>query len=266
VNGSQLNPGFDPRIADFLEADPDRAPDVVLETVLAAFPSIAQRRAARLRWLSGPATRGLAAAAAAVVVLVASAIALWPPATVGPSTSDRPSASPSGAPSTSASASPSITATARPSSSGIPSLTEIVMSRSGDLTIRYPTGWEVRAGDSADAPGALGVQLPADANQLIPAFFSGSSVPLADGQTPEEWVGDQRSDPNQIGCDSADVSIGGRRGVILAGGCGILGGRLHYLAIVVANGRGYSFHMDSRVTAIGDDWFAAFLAGVSFQP
>jgi N-acetylneuraminic acid mutarotase len=42
------DPGFDPRVADWLEADPSVAPDPVLETVLAAFPSIPQRRASRL--------------------------------------------------------------------------------------------------------------------------------------------------------------------------------------------------------------------------
>jgi hypothetical protein len=40
------DPGFDPRIADWLEEDPDRAPPTILQTVLAAYPSIPQRR----RW------------------------------------------------------------------------------------------------------------------------------------------------------------------------------------------------------------------------
>ena len=43
-----LEPGFDPRIADWLETDPDDAPTRVLETVLAAAPSIPQRRASRM--------------------------------------------------------------------------------------------------------------------------------------------------------------------------------------------------------------------------
>ena len=42
---NHLDPAFDPRIADWLEADPDRAPREVLDTVLAALPSIPQRRA-----------------------------------------------------------------------------------------------------------------------------------------------------------------------------------------------------------------------------
>ena len=39
---------FDPRIADWLEDDPNDAPDQALEIVLAAFPSIKQRHASRL--------------------------------------------------------------------------------------------------------------------------------------------------------------------------------------------------------------------------
>ena len=35
-----IDPDFEPRIADWLEADPDIAPAPVLSTVLAAFPSI----------------------------------------------------------------------------------------------------------------------------------------------------------------------------------------------------------------------------------
>jgi transglutaminase-like putative cysteine protease len=39
----RLHPAFDPRISDWLEADPDRAPREVLDTVLAAMPSIPQQ-------------------------------------------------------------------------------------------------------------------------------------------------------------------------------------------------------------------------------
>ena len=44
------DPGFEPRVADWLEADPDLAPAAVLSTVLAAVPSIPQRRASRVSW------------------------------------------------------------------------------------------------------------------------------------------------------------------------------------------------------------------------
>jgi hypothetical protein len=47
---TRLDPGFDPRVADWLETDPDRAPGVVLDTILAALPSVPQRRALRVPW------------------------------------------------------------------------------------------------------------------------------------------------------------------------------------------------------------------------
>lgn len=43
------DPDFDPRIADWLQADPIAAPGLVLELVLASFPTMPQRRARRLR-------------------------------------------------------------------------------------------------------------------------------------------------------------------------------------------------------------------------
>ena len=49
------SPEFDPRIADWLEGDPDRAPEQVLETVLAALPF--DPTAARPRACRGGPTR-----------------------------------------------------------------------------------------------------------------------------------------------------------------------------------------------------------------
>jgi len=67
----ELDPGFDPRLADWLEADPNQAPDQVLDTILAAAPSIPQRRRHWLPWRSRPMNRlVLAGAAIAAVVAV----------------------------------------------------------------------------------------------------------------------------------------------------------------------------------------------------
>ena len=64
-----MDPDFEPRIADWLEADPDLAPAPVLSTVLAAFPSIPQRRASRVPWRFQTMNRfALFGAAAAIVV------------------------------------------------------------------------------------------------------------------------------------------------------------------------------------------------------
>jgi hypothetical protein len=63
---------FDPRIASWLEDDPAHAPDQVLETVLAAIPSIPQKRVAlRVPWrFSSLMTPARAAASIAAVFLV----------------------------------------------------------------------------------------------------------------------------------------------------------------------------------------------------
>ena len=40
----RLDPDFDPRVADWLEGDPQIAPPLVLDTIVAALPSVTQRR------------------------------------------------------------------------------------------------------------------------------------------------------------------------------------------------------------------------------
>jgi hypothetical protein len=74
---SVSDPGFDQRIADWLEEDPDVAPPVVLETVVAAVPSISQRRAWRIYWRFPTMLR--VAAAFAAIAFTATALALLPP-------------------------------------------------------------------------------------------------------------------------------------------------------------------------------------------
>jgi Tol biopolymer transport system component len=75
---------FDSRIADWLEDDPHTAPDQALDIVLAAFPSIKQRRAARVPWrfldMSSPLKVAFAAAAIAVVVGGVLLFGQWKPA------------------------------------------------------------------------------------------------------------------------------------------------------------------------------------------
>jgi hypothetical protein len=66
-------PLFDPRIADWLEDDPYAAPDQALDVVLAAFPSIKQRRALRVPWrvpgMNAPLRVGLTAAAVGALAI-----------------------------------------------------------------------------------------------------------------------------------------------------------------------------------------------------
>jgi hypothetical protein len=103
-----VTPDFDPRVADWLEDDPDRAPDHVLETILAAVPSIPQRRASRVPWRFVTMNRfaQLGAAAAIAIVLVGGAVlVLRPGGNVGGTTpSSSPASSGSAVPSSRSSA------------------------------------------------------------------------------------------------------------------------------------------------------------------
>ena len=108
------DPGFDPRVADWLEADPDAAPEAVLDTVLAAFPSIPQRRSARLRWRP-PTMNRFAYLAAATATIAVSIVAV---AAGGLFTVTRPTVVASATPTGTAllSPSPSLAASPLPSS------------------------------------------------------------------------------------------------------------------------------------------------------
>ena len=107
-------PLFDPRIADWLEDDPYEAPQQALDVVLAAFPSITQRHAARVPWrfldMSSPLKLAFAAAAIAVVVGGVLFLGPWRPASnvAAPATASPP-ASPSPAAATSSPTVPPVT-------------------------------------------------------------------------------------------------------------------------------------------------------------
>jgi len=88
------DPNFDPRIADWLEDDPDHAPSAVLQTVLAAYPSIPQRRRWRALWRFPTVNRLALIAAPLAILVVVGAIALIPRAGFGPGSSAPPGGSP----------------------------------------------------------------------------------------------------------------------------------------------------------------------------
>ena len=62
---------FDARIASWLEDDPHTAPDQALEVVLAAFPSIKQRHAARVPWRAPRMTKALRVGLGVAAVIAA---------------------------------------------------------------------------------------------------------------------------------------------------------------------------------------------------
>ena len=120
---NHLDPAFDPRIADWLEADPDRAPREVLDTVLAAMPSIPQRRAYRSsRRFSDMNRLALFGVAAAIVVAVGLGGLVM--TTRGPNTGH-------------------VDATPSPiaPSPSLPALTKQLTSGRHGYSIKYPDGW-----------------------------------------------------------------------------------------------------------------------------
>jgi transglutaminase superfamily protein len=70
------SPDFEPRIADWLERDPDRAPGSVLATVVAAVPAIHQRRRSHA-WSGRRISGHVPAAVAAIVILGVGASLIW---------------------------------------------------------------------------------------------------------------------------------------------------------------------------------------------
>ena len=175
---------FDPRIADWLEDDPNTAPDQALEIVLAAFPSIKQRHASRVpRRFTMPTLPKLAIGAAAVVVVVLTgAFLLRPPA---PGTGGGPTPSPSTAP---ASALPS------PSTSA---WTTYASSRFA-YTIAYPADWVAIPATQDWPPTGFPDKQGTDHDVLGPKSYGTrlfvSSVPLTAGKTVADWLAALDSD------------------------------------------------------------------------
>jgi len=98
----QADPDFEPRVADWLEDELEHAPGAVIETVLAAFPSIPQRPAMRLPWRFPTMNRFVVVAAVVVLAALAGmgAIAAGSRAPDRPAPAPVPTASPSPSPMT----------------------------------------------------------------------------------------------------------------------------------------------------------------------
>jgi hypothetical protein len=136
---------FDARIADWLEDDPLAAPDQALDVVLAAFPSIKQRRAWRVPWRfpEMSSLSKLVAALATVVIVAVGGVYLLAPR---PSTPGGPAPTPS--PSPAPTATPSLSATLSPSNELINTSNwiEYTSDRYG-FDIGYPSDWVATPSD-----------------------------------------------------------------------------------------------------------------------
>jgi hypothetical protein len=263
-------PDFDDHLADLLEEGPTAAPDHVLDTVLAAFPSIPQRRVAlRAPWRSQLMTgyvRLLAGIAAVAAIAVGGLVFLntSPSANVGrpPAASPSPSVRPS--PATS-SASPAAT---RFDTSGWKPFTS---TRHG-VTLRYPADWTVTA---ATAPWPAGTD-PADLpSPMLDTFASPDGVtfvivsqPLPNGLSGDAWLARREATnaarfPTSAECWPAPANM--ERTVVdgllarLHGGCG------SNEAIAFAGGRVYLIIGYTDPT-LNRRLFDAFLSTVTFDP
>ena len=140
MSRGSMNPGFDQRIADWLEDDPDDAPEAVLATVLAAFPSIPQRRATRVPWrfpIMSTFSRLAVAAIAVLVVGAAGILALRPGTNAGGSLATPP-------PTSSLTPSPTSVPTDAAAPSVPPPLSQEFSSARNGISMAYPAGWQVR--------------------------------------------------------------------------------------------------------------------------
>jgi hypothetical protein len=178
---------FDPRIADWLEGDPNTAPEPTLEIVLAAFPSIKQRHGSRLPWRFSlmPTSFKLALGAAAVfVVVLGGAFALGPGS---PNSVGGPGSTPSPSPiTTQPPSSPEAQAT-------VPVDWTTYTSSRFAYTIDYPADW-VATPATQDWP-STGFPSPMggfDHDTFGPPYFGSpvyvASIALKAGTTAADWL------------------------------------------------------------------------------
>jgi hypothetical protein len=120
---------FEDRLDDWMEDGPNRAPNQVLDTVLAAVPSIPQRRGVwRVPWRSTPMlgfARALAGIAIALALGTAALVFLVLRPTGGVGSSGSPSPSPAAVAVATPTASPSPSPTASPTPSATPQPTAV---------------------------------------------------------------------------------------------------------------------------------------------
>lgn len=181
-------PVFEDGLTDWLEEGPTDAPDRVLDIVLAAFPSIRQRRVAPRGPWGFPPLNGYARSFAGIAVVAGVVF-------VGFFLLNSPPTSPVGGPAL-PSPSPSISsaASARPSSISTAEWATFTSQRHG-VAVRYPADWRATratagwpaGGDPADPP-----------SPMLDTFVSPTGVtvvvvsqPLPSGVTGQAWLTDR---------------------------------------------------------------------------
>ena len=259
---------FDPRIADWLEDDPDDAPGAVLETVLAAFPSIPQRRASRVPWRSFAMNRiaQLGAVAGIALLLAAGLVLLTRPG-------DKVGSGPAPSPSAVGSASSPATTSVAPSKAALGPLDKTFTSARYGYSVDYPGAWSITPASLSWTGGTTNMWGSGLNDELKGADirFSGASEPLETGQTADQWLAAYANPVGALSGSGNDpagwptVAIGTATARIdydggpAAGGTVMPGGRM-FDAVVVGGGQAYNFNMDGNVDRAT---FEAFLATVA---
>ena len=264
MNRHPVSLEFDQRIADWLEEDSESAPGAVLPTVLAAFPSIPQRRASRVPWrFPSMSTFAKLAVAAVVVIAVGTVgiIALQPGGgrTVGTAPSVAPAPTPVATPA------PTLSPSATAAPSMPPPLTERFTSPRNGISISYPAGWRTRPATQPwttslwpyfDLPtgdvmhGSLGSNL----------FIALASQPLA-GKTGDQWSADILAANDCV--PTEPVTIDGASGLVGVE-CNIaavvLDGRAYVVVFYTSGDEGWLDEVYDRA------WFEQLLTTIDLHP
>ena len=242
------------RLADFYATEaPQRAPDRVLEAVLATSEITRQRRAViRLPWRFPIMNSYAKVAIAAVVVIAIGAVGLTvlrpgtAPGVGGQATTPSPEPSPPSSP------------------SPAPPLTQTFNSTLHGISVSYPEGWSKQAATvpwTGEYPnfGDPPADFLYDPTLTDHLFLMIASQPIG-ASTAEEWVA-----AHIEGCGVTEpIAVDGATGLIGAEECNI--------AAVTIDGRGYHIQLYTS----GDDawlastydraWFDEVLATVQLQP
>jgi hypothetical protein len=266
------DPLFDPRLADWLEGDPYRAPDTTLEVVLAAFPSIKQRRAWRVPWrfphMSNALKLGGASAAIVIAVLGGSWLINAQPGNVGgprpsPASTSRPSPTPTPSPT------PSLLDTS--------TWVEYASDRYG-FNISRPADWTE---DRATRNWTFENDLDTTANLESTEHFnnpegsvgvSAWSVPVTPGTTLESWLEAYCAAQNGQDC----TGIADRAVPVQAGdghsGLGLYGPETDTMAFFISGDRIYVAAVwrgetDPNVAPYGGAWrlLRSFVSTMTFE-
>jgi hypothetical protein len=215
---------FDARLADWLEDDPDRAPDEVLRTIGAALPSVPQRRALSLWRGSRPAWAvryGYVAAAVAVIALLTSVgLAIIGGSHPGPT----PSPAPTGRPATTLA---------------------VFESPLYGYGIDYPIGWEYQTASEQLLPLGLpelygttvdSFTSPA-AGALPNAKLIGAAASLAEGTSLAQWTTDVEGPQCGPPADQKSITVAGEPALLTT--FTECHGYFHLWATVVRQGVGF---------------------------